>query len=399
MSNLISSCLNRNEAMTARYIVGTVVVEAAAITMLVMGILAVLAASGHPMGSVIGSLQMGGGIGLIVAGAVVTALVLALLARKIACGESTHKVKTRSGPEVVIPKEGNIAQAAKADAVFTRPRFNGWVVDEPTFNEIAQDLSGLVEGVSHLPKKEPTKAQGEKHGAIKAQLVTNFKVQKDGQAWGFDTVLMRGVRLPDPGHTKLDTVHTNMTTIIAETFAQGMHPNGYLHKKEGSTYHEELVINTSHNWLVSTSFALDVACRYAAQDVGKTGIVFFIHASQENMQKHLYGVNLSGRGLIASAEREVGFVFVPPEAIIGAVPVTFHGQGMGQSFSLHKDCFIPNPHFSGPQVEEIAELGDLGLKEPVLNAVTTGLCAVSMSYYEPLCSPHYKQAQGQDCPE
>lgn len=178
-----------------------------------------------------------------------------------------------------------------------------------------------------------------------------------------------------------------------------MHPNGYLHTKAGSTYHEELVISTSHNWLVSTSFALDVACRYATLDVGKTGMVFFIHASQKNMQKHLYGVNLSGRGLIADTECEIGFVFVPPEAIIGAVPVTYHGQGMGQSFSLHTNCFIPNPHFSGPQVEEISELGDLGLAEPVLNAVEKGACTVRSNYYEPLCSPHYQQAKDQDCPE
>lgn len=119
----------------------------------------------------------------------------------------------------MIPKEGNAAQATKADAVFARPLVNNHVVDKQTSDEIVEGLSGLVEGVPHLPKRGRTEAQGEKHGAIKSQLVTNFKVQKDGQTWGFDTVLMRGVRLPDPGHTKLDTAHTSMTTIIAETFA------------------------------------------------------------------------------------------------------------------------------------------------------------------------------------
>ena len=167
MGNLITSCLRSNEPITVPYIVGAVVVQAAAITLLVLGILAVLAACGHPMGSLIGSLKWGGGIGLMVAGTVVTALVIAILVRK-QCGQ--REPSQVSTVEDTPPRD--LQEAVEFLDHFKPP-------PPPIIQE--QPSTGLLRRrILHQPSPEEQKVH-QLRSVVEKEILTIFKEKLSGE--------------------------------------------------------------------------------------------------------------------------------------------------------------------------------------------------------------------------
>lgn len=166
MGNLITSCLRRNGPITVPHIVGAVVVEAVAITLLVLGILAVLAACGHPMGSLIGSLKLGGGIGLMIAGTLVTALVITILARKqYGQRKLSHVSTVEDTPPYDLQKAVEFLDHFKAPP--------------PIIQE--QPSTGLLRRrILHQPSPEEQKAH-QLRSVVEKEILTIFKEKLSGE--------------------------------------------------------------------------------------------------------------------------------------------------------------------------------------------------------------------------
>jgi hypothetical protein len=212
---------------------------------------------------------------------------------------------------------------------------------------------------------------------------------RHGLEWGRNVVLMRGFRLsPQQGMEQLGgELSDNMITLIQRTFMFGMQPNGYLLEGESLVYHDNLTFTDDqrHNWLVSTTCSLNVACRYAtANTPGLAGVVFFVHAPQEAMKDELHGVNLSAVGLISPALEEIAFIQVPPKYIIGAVPVVctaFSLRKQSANYRLLPKLFIPNPNFEKGKCQS-DQLPHLGMEDGEYSDLQLGSSKTPIVNYE-----------------
>lgn len=373
------------------------VAATAAITTVVIGILALLASNKIPLGPFNGMSRIGNiGGGVLLTGGVVLPIVIAGV---------IHFYRSNGKPftEIGVRKPLTSIELQNINSFFQKYEATGPVIPKERRLAMMTSLQKIPECVdSQLQKKDPTVEDRARSEKIIGELAQKYEIaERDGTTWGFDTVLMRGLCTGE-GYDSRGQFDSSMTTCINKIFSEGMKGNGYRYSNEsptGSKYVEELEIDAQgHNWLVSASFDLEVACRYATRfGVGNLGLIFLIHAPAIAMQDELYGVNLSGGGKqsVGEGEKEVAFVFVPPDHIIGALPVYKYGAGMAHSWTFLPDYFIANPLFYQGTVS-FNDVGTLGLDPNAFTTLKSGSHAYTSQYYEPRKLPHYEEACKKD---
>jgi hypothetical protein len=339
-------------------------------------------------------------------GLAATWLIIELAKVAIGCSRQAQSIKKTShglkNSEATTPQEEDAPSVdiEMIDKVFVHSEQEQPNISNELINSKEKTLEGLpltikTNGITARTQEEISRAQ-----LTIEQLNSKYQIaERDGTTWGFDTVLLRGVHLPDARFDTKSLFETSMTTIINKTFMEGMKGNGYMYTDEGpaSVYNDELIIEKRHNWLVSTTFQLSEACYYASPEVESTGMLFFLHAPQDAMKNELFGVNLCGGGKkTIQNSGEVGFVFVPPEYILGAIPVTRVTDGWSTAFQFHKSGFVANPNAHLP-VKDLQNIFDFGLVDMLADKIEEGTYViVNDGYHVPDVNPHLTRANEED---